>query len=344
MKDTVIKVENLYKDFNNNNELLHVLQNVNLEVESGDIYGIIGLSGAGKSTLVRCINLLEEPTGGKVYFDGIDLTKLDKNGLNKQRQKMGMIFQSFNLFDQMNVYKNVAYPLQLAKVDKETIKGKVEYLLELVGLTSKINVYPSQLSGGQQQRVAIARALANNPKVLLCDEPTSALDPTTTEQILALLKKINEELGVTIIIITHEMKIVESICNKVSIIHKSKIVESGYVKDIFKNPKSSIAKKLILPDGGIKFQNVGERYIRVVYDGTVYEPVISNLIVDCRCYVSILSSNVKTFENKSYGQMIIQVPEQEEEFNKIINYLENKGVSAKEVTVDDIRNNISDVE
>ena len=257
---------------------------------------------------------------------------------------MGMIFQSFNLFDQMNVYKNVAYPLQLAKVDKETIKGKVEYLLELVGLTSKINVYPSQLSGGQQQRVAIARALANNPKVLLCDEPTSALDPTTTEQILALLKKINEELGVTIIIITHEMKIVESICNKVSIIHKSKIVESGYVKDIFKNPKSSIAKKLILPDGGIKFQNVGERYIRVVYDGTVYEPVISNLIVDCRCYVSILSSNVKTFENKSYGQMIIQVPEQEEEFNKIINYLENKGVSAKEVTVDDIRNNISDVE
>lgn len=344
MKDTVIKVENLYKDFNNNNELLHVLQNVNLEVESGDIYGIIGLSGAGKSTLVRCINLLEEPTDGKVYFDGIDLTKLDKKGLNEQRQKMGMIFQSFNLFDQMNVYKNVAYPLQLAKVDKETIKGKVEYLLELVGLTSKINVYPSQLSGGQQQRVAIARALANNPKVLLCDEPTSALDPTTTEQILALLKKINEELGVTIIIITHEMKIVESICNKVSIIHKSKIVESGYVKDIFKNPKSSIAKKLILPDGGIKFQNVGERYIRVVYDGTVYEPVISNLIVDCRCFVSILSSNVKTFENKSYGQMIIQVPEQEEEFNKIINYLENKGVSAKEVTVDDIRNNISDVE
>lgn len=344
MKDTIIKVENLYKDFNNNNELLHVLQNVNLEVESGDIYGIIGLSGAGKSTLVRCINLLEEPTGGKVYFDGIDLTKLDKKGLNEQRQKMGMIFQSFNLFDQMNVYKNVAYPLQLAKVDKETIKGKVEYLLELVGLTSKINVYPSQLSGGQQQRVAIARALANNPKVLLCDEPTSALDPTTTEQILALLKKINEELGVTIIIITHEMKIVESICNKVSIIHKSKIVESGYVKDIFKNPKSSIAKKLILPDGGIKFQNVGERYIRVVYDGTVYEPVISNLIVDCRCFVSILSSNVKTFENKSYGQMIIQVPEQEEEFNKIINYLENKGVSAKEVTIDDIRNNISDVE
>lgn len=344
MKDTVIKVENLYKDFNNNNELLHVLQNVNLEVESGDIYGIIGLSGAGKSTLVRCINLLEEPTGGKVYFDGIDLTKLDKKGLNEQRQKMGMIFQSFNLFDQMNVYKNVAYPLQLAKVDKETIKGKVEYLLELVGLTSKINVYPSQLSGGQQQRVAIARALANDPKVLLCDEPTSALDPTTTEQILALLKKINEELGVTIIIITHEMKIVESICNKVSIIHKSKIVESGYVKDIFKNPKSSIAKKLILPDGGIKFQNIGERYIRVVYDGTVYEPVISNLIVDCRCFVSILSSNVKTFENKSYGQMIIQVPEQEEEFNKIINYLENKGVSAKEVTVDDIRNNISDVE
>lgn len=340
----IIRVEHLYKDFVEKDEVLHVLKDVNLEVCKGDIYGIIGLSGAGKSTLVRCINLLEKPTKGNVYFDGANLMELNKKELNKKRHKMSMIFQSFNLFDQMNISKNIAYPLDIEKVNKEEKKRRVEELLELVGLSNKAKAYPSQLSGGQKQRVAIARALANNPEVLLCDEPTSALDPTTTDQILELLKKINHELGVTIIIITHEMKVVETICNKVSIIHKSEIVESGLVKDIFKNPKSSIAKKLILPNEGIHFHNVGERYLRVVHDGTVYEPIISNLIIDCHCQINILSSNVKTFENKSYGQMIMQVPDNEEDFKKIVNYLENKGVTVKEVSEDDIRNESSDMD
>ena len=321
----LIKVEHLIKDFNVSGNQLRVLNDVNLIVEDKDIYGIIGLSGAGKSTLVRCINLLEKPTSGSIYFEDRELTRMSKKELNNERKKMGMIFQNFNLFDQKNVYKNIAYPLEIINSNKDYIKNRVNDLLELVGLTDKINSYPSQLSGGQKQRVAIARALANNPKVLLCDEPTSALDPTTTEQILDLLKKINNELGVTVIIITHEMKIVESICNKVSIIHKSEIVESGYVKEIFKNPQSKIAKKLILPEEGIRFHNVGERYLRVVYDGTV-------------------SSNVKTFEGKTYGQMIIQVPENDDDFNRICDYLSNKNIEYKEVAESDIRNNISDVE
>lgn len=340
----LIVIENLFKEFTVSNNKLHVLNNVNLVVENRDIYGIIGLSGAGKSTLVRCINLLEKPTSGKIFFDNQELTGLNKKELNLQRRKMGMIFQNFNLFDQKTVYKNVAYPLEIDKVDKVAIKERVNYLLNLVGLSDKANEYPTKLSGGQKQRVAIARALANNPKVLLCDEPTSALDPTTTEQILALLEKINLELGVTIIIITHEMKIVESICNKVSIIHKSEIVESGYVKEIFKNPKSRIAKKLILPDEGIRFQNIGDRYLRLVYDGTVFDPIISNLIIDCRCQINILSSNVKTFEGKTFGQMIIQIPEGEDAFVRICNYLKNKNVEFKEVNESDIRNNIADVD
>ena len=340
----LIKVEHLIKDFNVSGNQLRVLNDVNLIVEDKDIYGIIGLSGAGKSTLVRCINLLEKPTSGSIYFEDRELSRMSKKELNNERKKMGMIFQNFNLFDQKNVYKNIAYPLEIINSNKDYIKNRVNDLLELVGLTDKINSYPSQLSGGQKQRVAIARALANNPKVLLCDEPTSALDPTTTEQILDLLKKINNELGVTVIIITHEMKIVESICNKVSIIHKSEIVESGYVKEIFKNPRSKIAKKLILPEEGIRFHNVGERYLRVVYDGTVFEPIISNLIIDCRCQINILSSNVKTFEGKTYGQMIIQVPENDDDFNRICDYLSNKNIEYKEVAESDIRNNISDVE
>ena len=333
----IIVIKNLVKEFPTDDGVLRVLNNVDLVVEEKDIYGIIGLSGAGKSTLVRCINLLEKPTSGSVLFDGVDLTKLTSSELNLKRRSMGMIFQGFNLFDQKTVYKNIAFPLEINKVKKELIKPRVLELLKLVGLEDKIYAYPTQLSGGQKQRVAIARALANNPKVLLCDEPTSALDPTTTEQILDLLKDINAKLGVTVIIITHEMKIVEKICNKVSIIHKSEIVESGFVKEMFKNPKSSIAKKLILPEQGLHFNDVGQRYIRAVHDGTVYEPIISNLVIDCRCHINILSSSVKTIDGKTYGDMIIQVPNDEENFNKIVSYLENKKVEVKEVSADDIR-------
>ena len=337
--NTIISVRNLSKDFKVDGKIFHALRNINLDVESKDIYGIIGLSGAGKSTLIRCINLLEVPTSGTVLFDNdVLFESKDKKPfinpkLNSYRQKMGMIFQSFNLLEQRNVLKNVMFPLELAGIKGDVAKEKAIELLKLVGLEERIYAYPSQLSGGQKQRVAIARALANNPKVLLCDEPTSALDPNTTIQILNLLKDINEKLGITIIIITHEMKVIEMICNKVSIIDNSEIVESGFVKDIFKNPQSNIAKELVLPMESFLINPVKEKkYLRLVFDGTVDEPIIANLILSCNCELNILSSNVKIFENKVYGQMIIQIPDNEELYKKIISYLINKNIKVEEVS------------
>lgn len=335
---SIIEIKSLRKDYTVNKNTFTALNNVNLSVEKNDIYGIIGLSGAGKSTLIRCINLLEKPTLGSIEFMGEVLYEnhgegehINKN-LNLYRRKMGMIFQNFNLFEQRSVLKNVLYPLELAKVEKIKAMNKALELLEIVGLSDKINSYPSQLSGGQKQRVAIARALANDPEVLLCDEPTSALDPTTTIQILDLLKEINEKLGVTIIIITHEMKIIDKICNKVSIIDKSEIVESGYVKDVFLNPKSNIAKKLVLPLESFKINpSLDKKYLRVVFDGTVDEPIISNLILHCNCELSILSSNIRLYDEKAYGQMIIQVPSEKVIYKKIIEYLTNKNIKVEEV-------------
>lgn len=336
--NTIIEIKNLHKEFETNGKKFQALKNIDLTVNDKDIYGIIGLSGAGKSTLVRCINLLELPTSGTISFLGDALFETTSNKtfinpkINTYRQKMGMIFQNFNLLEQRNVLKNVMFPLEIAGIKgKDAIERAIE-LLKMVGLEEKINSYPSQLSGGQKQRVAIARALANNPKVLLCDEPTSALDPNTTNQILDLLKKINKELGITIIIITHEMRIIESICNKVSIIDNSQIVESGYVKDIFKNPQSSIAKELVLPMESFSINPLKEkRYLRLVFDGTVDEPIISNLILSCCCELNILSSNVKTFENRVYGQMIIQIPNEETIFKKITTFLNNKNIQVEEV-------------
>ena len=331
---SVIKIRNLCKDYIVNKKVFHALTDVNLDVSKGDIYGIIGLSGAGKSTLIRCVNLLEKPTSGTVefldntLFDGVKINK----SINKYRQKMGMIFQNFNLFEQRNVLKNVMYPLEIAGIKGEISKNKALELLKLVGLEEKIHNYPSQLSGGQKQRVAIARALANDPEILLCDEPTSALDPTTTVQILDLLKEINEKLGVTVIIITHEMSIIEQICNKVSIVDNSKIVEAGYVKDIFKNPKSTIARQLIIPIESFKINPKDDKkYLRLVFDGTVDEPIISNLILTLKCEINILSSNTKLFEQKIYGQMIIQIPSDETISNKIIKYLTDKNILVEEV-------------
>lgn len=332
----IVEIKNLSKDFIVNDGILHALSNINLEIEDRDIYGIIGLSGAGKSTLIRCINLLEKPTKGNVIFNGVDLTSVSNKELLIQRQKMGMIFQSFNLFDQRNVLKNVMYPLEIVGVNKKQAKEKAIELLHVVGLEDKLFAYPSQLSGGQKQRVAIARALANDPQVLLCDEPTSALDPNTTNQILDLLKSINQNLGVTIIIITHEMRVIESICNKVSIIDNSEIVESGLVKNIFKNPKSRIAKQLILPTESLNVSHIkGKKYLRLVFDGTVSEPIISDMILTCKCEVSILSSNVKTFDDKAYGQMILQIPDDLVMYKKIYDYLGRKSIQVEEVSEHD---------
>ena len=279
------------------------------------------------------MNLLEKPNSGTIevnlFDEGLDLLfdgRKATNDLNKYRRKMGMIFQNFNLFEQRNVLKNVMYPLEISGVKRKAAVERATNLLELVGLSDKLHSYPSQLSGGQKQRVAIARALANDPKILLCDEPTSALDPNTTIQILELLKEINERLGITIIIITHEMKIIEQICNKVSIIDNSRIVESGYVKDIFKNPKSQIARQLIIPVESLKINpDTDKKYLRLVFDGMVDEPIISNLILKFRCQLNILSSNVKTFEDKLYGQMIIQIPNDPTLLSQVDTYLKDKG-------------------
>ena len=247
--EPIIKVENLTKTFTSKSGNVEAVRNVNFEVEKGDIFGIIGLSGAGKSTLVRCLNLLEKPTGGKVIVNGKDLRKLSEKELRKERQNIGMIFQHFNLLMQRNVLGNVCFPMEIAGIKKNEAKKRAYELLKIVGLEDKAAAYPAQLSGGQQQRVAIARVLANNPDILLCDEATSALDPQTTKSILELLKKINREEGITIVIITHSMSVVKEICNNVAVLENGVAVEIEKTEELFKNPKTDIAKKLVYIGG-----------------------------------------------------------------------------------------------
>lgn len=246
----MIKMVHLSKTYKTKKGNVPALHDINLHIERGDIFGIIGLSGAGKSTLVRCMNFLEIPTSGEVIFAGQSLGALSRKELRQARQSMSMIFQQFNLLMQRNALQNVCFPLEIAGMKKAEAKIRAKELLELVGLGDRWDAYPAQLSGGQKQRVAIARALATNPKVLLCDESTSALDPTTTTSILKLLKEINQTMGVTIVIITHEMAVIEEICQKVAIIHQSAIAEEGLVTDIFSNPQEEITKELISSHGG----------------------------------------------------------------------------------------------
>ncbi len=327
----MIKLQNLTKVYGSGENSVEAIKDINLDIEKGDIFGIIGLSGAGKSTLVRCINYLEIPTGGTVVFDGKDLSKLSKKELLKTRQSMSMIFQGFNLLAQRTVLKNICYPLEIAKVSSHEAKKRAKELLELVGLSDKANSYPAQLSGGQKQRVAIARALATNPKVLLCDEATSALDPNTTRSILQLLKDINKKMNVTIVVITHEMKVIEQICNKVAVIDKSHIVEQGSVKEIFMRPKSQIAKELILPKTEAIERMAGKKCIRIVFDGaSAFEPTISNLAFECHAAVNILAANTQTIDGIAYGQMVLQLPESEEDSKRVLEYLKNKNLIYKE--------------
>ena len=247
-EEAIIRLEGLGKQFATSNGTVTALDDINLEIRRGEIFGIIGLSGAGKSTLVRCINYLEEPTSGRVIFEGKNLSAMKEKEKRLARQSMGMIFQQFNLLAQRNVLQNVCFPMEIAHMDSRKAKERAKELLKLVGLEERMNAYPAQLSGGQKQRVAIARAMATNPRVLLCDEATSALDPNTTKSILELLKKINREMGITVIMITHEMAVIEAICDRVAIIDHSHIAESGKVSDIFSGPKSDIGRQLILGD------------------------------------------------------------------------------------------------
>ena len=328
----MIEIINLDKVYKSATGEVVALKNINLKIEDKDIFGIIGLSGAGKSTLVRCINLLEKPTKGQVIIDGVDLTKVNHQTLLSIRQKIGMIFQGFNLLSQRNVLDNVMFPAEIAKVNKTEALQKAESLLELVGLSKKKKAYPVTLSGGEKQRVAIARALMLDPKVLLCDEATSALDPNTTQQILELLKRINKELGVTIVVITHEMKVIDQICNKVAIIDKSHIEEMGQVSDVFANPQSEIGKELILPNVQVLEKIISEKKIKLTFDSvSTYEPIVSNMILESGVPVNILSADVNEMNGYVYGQMTIRVPEDEKQYKKIIAYLEKHNITYKEV-------------
>lgn len=326
--EPIIKIEKLGKVFATSAGEVKALEDINLEIGRGEIFGIIGLSGAGKSTLVRCINYLEVPTSGDVYFEGKSLSRMDEKQRRRTRQSMGMIFQQFNLLSQRNVLKNVCFPMELAGIKGIQARKRAEELLELVGLADRQNAFPAQLSGGQKQRVAIARAIATNPKVLLCDEATSALDPNTTRQILDLIKDINQKFGITVIVITHEMKVIESICDKVAIIDASRIAETGRVEDIFSSPKTKIGKQLILGEAvALQELNSGKK-LRIEFDGrSSFEPVIANMILTCQLPVNILYASTKDIGGKAVGHMIVQVSDSETDYLKLCNYLNTTGIA-----------------
>lgn len=337
LEQPIIQLRNMGKEFKTANGPVVALDDINLDIMEGEIFGIIGLSGAGKSTLVRCINLLEIPTAGEVIFEGENLAALNDRGKRKARQSMGMIFQQFNLLAQRNVLKNICFPLEIAGVPKEQAKQRAMELLKLVGLEDRSKAYPAQLSGGQKQRVAIARAIATNPKVLLCDEATSALDPNTTKSILSLLKQINRDLGITVIVITHEMAVIEAICDRVAIIDQSRIAEVGRVSDIFSGPKSRIGRQLILGDAvtNVKFDQ--SRKIRITFDGrSSTEPVIANMILASKVPLNIMYAATKDIGGTAVGQMIVQLPEDETDANRALNYLKSTKVPFEEVKGDDI--------
>ncbi len=327
----MIRFEKLTKTYETTAGKIHALSEIDLHIEKGCIFGVIGSSGAGKSTLVRCMNLLERPTSGKVYFDEVELTALSTAQLRQMRRKISMIFQQFNLLEQRDALGNVCYPLEIAGVSRKEASQKAKELLQLVGLKDRMHSFPAQLSGGQKQRVAIARALATDPDVLLCDEATSALDPGTTRAILDLLKSINEKLGVTIVVITHEMRVVEQICDKVAVIHDGELVETGEVKEIFLKPQSKVTQKLLFPKKEEYEPSDNQRIFRLSFDGqSSNEPVIANLVLECQAKVNILGASTEDIGGRAYGQMLIAIPEDEMKIARVKNYLEEIGVYVTE--------------
>ena len=341
----MIELQHLSKTFGSGESAVHALEDVTLSIEEGEIFGVIGLSGAGKSTLVRCINLLERPTSGTVLVNGQDMTRLSGRALREARRNIGMIFQGFDLLMQRDALANVRFPLELAGVKRGEADARARELIKTVGLEGREHAYPAQLSGGQKQRVAIARALATNPKVLLCDEATSALDPTTTESILELLKQINRTLGVTVVVITHEMRVVERICSRVAIIAESHIAELGEVQEVFLHPKTEAAKKLVLPSRSGKLEGFAEdtaatavdecrgELIRLAFDGSSTDrPIIADMILSCGAPVSIIYADTRTIEGRLYGHTVLQLPADAATAEKMKRWLENEGISyTKEV-------------
>ena len=331
---SIIELQELNKTFGSGENQVNALQNVSISIEKGDIFGIIGLSGAGKSTLVRCINLLERPDSGKVLFHGEDLLALPQKKLRAQRRKISMIFQSFNLLDQRTALDNICFPMELAGVSKKQARQRATELLETVGLPDKAGSYPVQLSGGQKQRIAIARALASDPEVLLCDEATSALDPKTTGQILELLQKINRERGITVIIITHQMSVIEQICNRVAILDSGKVAEIGKVEQVFSNPQSQAGRRLVSPAVAEPALVPGLRMARIAFNGGVSEaPVFAQLIKKTGVELSIMGAATRNVDGKAFGTMLVTLPEDEGKTREILDFLNScTGVSAEEVT------------
>ncbi|MED9904743.1 MAG: ATP-binding cassette domain-containing protein [Lachnospiraceae bacterium] len=328
----MIRVQDVSKTFEGKDHKVEALKDINLTILKGEIYGIIGMSGAGKSTLVRCLNFLERPTCGTVYIQGQDLCDLDEKGLREVRKNIAMIFQHFNLLMQKSVLDNVCFPLEIAGMKKKEARKKAMQFLEEVGLSEKADAYPAQLSGGQKQRVAIARALAGNPEILLCDEATSALDPTTTKAILTLLKEINRKYGITIVIITHEMAVVQEICSHVAIIDGGLLAETGTVEEVFSAPRTLAARKLIFMSEHKYSIMEGKRCIRIVFNSnSSFEPVIGNMVLSCKAPANILLADTKNIGGVAHGQMVLQLPEDDEVAEKMIRYLKERNLTVEEV-------------
>lgn len=344
----MIRLENVSKTFTDSNKEVHAVNNVSLTINDGDIFGIIGFSGAGKSTLVRCINLLEKPTEGKVFVDDAEITALSGKDLRKARKKIGMIFQHFNLMPSRTIFGNVAYPLRGSGLSKEEIKEKVHHLLELVGISEKENAFPSQLSGGQKQRVAIARALANDPNILLCDEATSALDPQMTKSILKLLQQLNQTLGITVVVITHEMAVVKEICNRVAVMDHGDVVEEGEVFHVFASPKEPLTRsfikttsnlqkieELIEADSPVVATKKGELIVRLSYvEKNTSEPLISTVTQKFGIILNIVFADVEIVQNAPIGGTVAIVSGEGSRIDEALQYLRDKNVGV-EVIKDD---------
>ena len=313
---------------------LRALSDINLTIQDGDVFGIVGMSGAGKSTLVRCINLLERPTQGQVLIDGKDLCNLSEKELILQRRSIAMIFQQFNLLMQRTCLKNICFPMEIAGVRKDEARKRALEYLDIVGLPDKADAYPAQLSGGQKQRIAIARALASDPKILLCDEATSALDPKTTRDILRLVKDINRRLGITVVVITHEMAVVEEICTHVAILDHGVLQETGTVEQVFSNPQTEAGRRLVYPDGVILDQLPAANVIRIAFNGgTSYDPLIASLAIDCGVKANILGADTRNVNGQAFGTMLLGLPDDPEQIAKAMHYIK----SQPNITVEEVR-------
>ena len=330
----MIELKHISKVFPTADGDLRALNDINLTIGDGDVFGIVGMSGAGKSTLVRCINLLERPTQGQVVIDGRDLCAMPEKELIRQRRSIAMIFQQFNLLMQRTCLKNICFPMEIAGVKRAEAEQRAREYLDIVGLPDKADAYPAQLSGGQKQRIAIARALASDPKILLCDEATSALDPKTTRDILRLVKDINQRLGITVVVITHEMAVVEEICTHVAILDHGVLQETGTVEEVFSNPQTEAGRRLVYPDGVVIDQLPAANVIRIAFNGgSSYEPLIASLAIDCGVKANILGADTRNVNGQAFGTMLLGLPDDPEQIAKAMHYIK----SQPNITVEEVR-------